>query len=235
MSVFIYVAIHGPLIDCTPNKNLGIVVCIPLYDEKDVNSAIQSILYCKAAPCHVEIIALLNESERDIPSLSQLHRSSYNRLKSWSSEIARSKQNISLFPISITGIPQKKAGVGLARKLAMDEGVLRLKNSDSKLKLICSCDADSIYPENYLQEVWSYFDTAEGKDLCSIYFEHPLDLIDEPQILRAIIQYELHLRYYKNMRQCIGLPFAFYTLGSCMAFRSEAYKKLGGMYTRKAG
>jgi hypothetical protein len=45
----------------------------------------------------------------------------------------------------------------------------------------------------------------------------------------------LHLRYFIAAQGHIGLPFAFQTVGSSMVVRSNAYQKMGGMNTRKAG
>ncbi|MBK7094396.1 MAG: hypothetical protein IPH57_04780 [Saprospiraceae bacterium] len=51
----------------------------------------------------------------------------------------------------------------------------------------------------------------------------------------AIIDYELHLRYYINMQRWLGFPFAYYTIGSAMAVRAYAYAEAFGMNKRQAG
>jgi hypothetical protein len=70
---------------------------------------------------------------------------------------------------------------------------------------------------------------------CSIYFEHPLQGQLSPQIYEAAAAYELHLRYYVQSLRYAGFPHAHHTLGSCMAVRSDTYRKQGGMNKRKAG
>ncbi|MBK8503931.1 MAG: hypothetical protein IPL46_18020 [Saprospiraceae bacterium] len=63
-------------------------------------------------------------------------------------------------------------------------------------------------------------------------------MLDEevPELQKdAIIDYELHLRYFIEAQRYIHLPFAYQTVGSCMTVRSSAYQKMGGMNVRQAG
>ena len=69
---------------------------------------------------------------------------------------------------------------------------------------------------------------------CAIYFEHPYATLS-PEHRRAIIAYELHLRYFIQAQRWADFPFAFQTLGSAMAVRAETYCQVGGMNTRQAG
>jgi hypothetical protein len=71
---------------------------------------------------------------------------------------------------------------------------------------------------------------------CSIYFEHPLsgDEFSE-DYYKAIALYELHLRYYNQGLVYAGFPFAYHTIGSAMAVKTEKYVKAGGMNRRQAG
>ena len=78
--------------------------------------------------------------------------------------------------------------------------------------------------------------TAPKWQAASIHFEHPLTGPDFPTaVYDAIIDYELHLRYYINAQRWAGFPFAYQTIGSSMAVRANAYQAQGGMNKRKAG
>ncbi len=54
-------------------------------------------------------------------------------------------------------------------------------------------------------------------------------------VTHAIIQYELHLRYYVQALRYSGFPYAFHTIGSIFSVRADAYVRQGGMNRRKAG
>lgn len=53
-------------------------------------------------------------------------------------------------------MPAKKAGVGLARKIGMDEAAFRLNSINQDGVILCF-DADSQCQPNYLKEIESHF------------------------------------------------------------------------------
>jgi len=133
-------------------------------------------------------------------------------------------------------LPPKHAGVGLARKIGMDEACWRLEGARNPQGIIACFDADSRCDENYFVALENHFEQHPLCPACSIYFEHPLAGIDyDETIYQAIIQYELHLRYYIHAQRYAGFPYAYHTVGSSMAVRCSAYQKQGGMNKRKAG
>ena len=126
------------------------------------------------------------------------------------------------------GWPDKRGGVGWARKMAMDEIIKEAEDSD----IIVSIDADTYYPENYLSAIQNYFSNYSGSYGLSLPYFHKL--IDE-DTNRLILRYEIYMRYYLlNMLQ-INNPYAFTALGSAMAFPVWAYKKVGGLKPVKSG
>jgi len=71
---------------------------------------------------------------------------------------------------------------------------------------------------------------------CSIYFEHPLEGEEFPELTyKNIILYELHLRYYLQALKYSGYPWVFHTVGSAMAVLANEYVSAGGMNRRQAG
>ena len=132
-------------------------------------------------------------------------------------------------------LPKKHAGVGLARKIGMDEAVRRLETVNNPNGIIVCFDADSKVEPNYLIEIEKHFDNNLKTPACSIHYEHPLegDLNDQNYI--GIINYEMHLRYYIHALKYAGYINAYQTIGSSMAVRSITYQKQGGMNRRKAG
>ncbi|MDP6675211.1 MAG: glycosyltransferase family 2 protein, partial [Gammaproteobacteria bacterium] len=51
----------------------------------------------------------------------------------------------------------------------------------------------------------------------------------------AMIDYELHLRYYIAGQRLAGFPYAFHTVGSALACSSAVYVAQGGMNLRQGG
>jgi hypothetical protein len=132
-------------------------------------------------------------------------------------------------------LPDKDAGVGLARKIAMDEATRRFNSINNEKGIIVSFDADSQVAENYFVEIEKAF--SDNKTLGgAIYFEHPIEGNDFDQfIFERIIQYELYLRYYYQTLKFIEFPQIIHTVGSSFAVRADAYCKIGGMNKKKAG
>jgi hypothetical protein len=134
----------------------------------------------------------------------------------------------------VKSLPEKQAGVGLARKIVMDEAVRRFRKSGNPQGIIIGFDADSICRENFLSVVWREFQHHHLNG-ASVFFEHPVEGMEDPRLYEGIINYELHLRYYIMAQKYAGFPYAFQTIGSSMAVRCDVYEKQGGMNRKKAG
>jgi len=128
-------------------------------------------------------------------------------------------------------LPQKDAGVGLARKIGMDLALTLLDyNSQSKKILVC-LDADCTVEKNYITEIVNNFNTG-NLSAAYVNYAHKIDGPLEEQ--EAIICYEIFLRYYELCLQFAKSPFAFPTIGSTIACDYESYIKSEGMNKRKA-
>ena len=217
------------LIDAHPDPHLGIIVVIPCYFEPDLIETLQSLERCDTPNCSVEVIIILNESHQSDRQVSKQNEETLAKTKAWINSEAASLS----FHIWYEKLPPKHAGVGLARKIGMDEAVRRFSAIDRDGVIVC-LDADCTCSRNYLIAIEDHFNSRNTVG-CSIYFEHPLSGPLEPEVYQAIEAYELHLRYYVHGLRFSGLPCAFQTVGSCMAVRSSVYVKQGGMNKRKAG
>lgn len=232
MARYTYDHLPTTLISKAAQPSLNLIICIPSFNEEDITSTIQSILNCNPTKQLTEVIILINEPE-DSPSIVANNNDNTYKV-CLDLEENNSMRNVKIFPIHVSEIPAKKAGVGFARKLAMDEAYRRF-NSISKLKggIVC-LDADTTVAANYLEVLHEFFDGTRKHEACSLAFEHVF-VREQVAINKAIIQYELHLRYFINIQRIINLPYAYQTVGSAMAVTAHAYGKLGGMNTRKAG
>ncbi|MBW6481747.1 MAG: glycosyltransferase [Vicingaceae bacterium] len=211
-----------------------LIVVIPCFNEPNLIKSLQSLLNCETTINHVEVITVINAPENEKPEVLQQNSKTLTEALNWAA--TNQRKNIHFSFIEATNLPEKDAGVGLARKIGMDEAYsqfLAIKNSDG---VIVCFDADATCSANYLVEIENHFKKQLKTTGCSIHFEHPIEGNEFLQaIYNGIAQYELHLRYYKEALHFIGLPYAFHTVGSSMAVRASVYQKQGGMNKKKAG
>lgn len=220
------------LILSPPNVDLGIIVTIPCFNETSLISSLQSLHESSLPDCAVEVIVVINHSERADDTIKIQNQQTYDEALKW---VKANIHPILKFHIHLCELPHKHAGVGLARKIAMDEAVRRFEAINKPEGVIVCFDADSLCQENYLSEIEQHFSKHTKSPGCSIHFEHPLSGNLDNNIYQAITEYELFLRYYTHTQKYCGLPYAHETIGSSMVVRSSAYQKQGGMNRRKAG
>ena len=127
-------------------------------------------------------------------------------------------------------LPEKDAGVGLARKIGMDLTLTVFDYSSKNKKLIISLDADCTIQNNYITEIVESFN-KENYSAAVIKFEHSLS---EDSTSPAIICYEIFLRYYVLGLKLANSPYAFQSVGSTIVIDYESYIKAEGMNKRKA-
>lgn len=222
-----------PCILNTPQQHLSIVVVIPCFNETHLIKSLESLNNCTLPIGLVEVITVFNCSIADDEKIKQANLTMLNEALVWLKNNA--KKGIDFYFIEANNLPVKDAGVGLARKIGMDEAVVRFEQLNKDGVIACF-DADSTCAANYLVELEKHFEQHPKSPACSIYFEHPLQGNEFSKAnYQAIEAYELHLRVYKNALQFCGFPYAFHTIGSSMAVKSKAYQKQGGMNKRKAG
>lgn len=215
------------------SNELNIIVVIPCYNETGLITALSSLKSCEKPQGKVEVITVINSSESESNQIKENNAKMLEKAKVFS--IKNSLEWINFYFIDANNLPDKDAGVGLARKIGMDEAVYRFENIN-KDGIIACFDADSICQNNYFVELEKHFESYPKSPACSIYFEHPLAGTEFSEgNYQAISAYELHLRYYKNALKYGGFPYAFHTIGSSMAVKSRSYQKQGGMNKRKAG
>ncbi len=219
----------------TPSSDLELVVVIPAYKEKELLKSLAALKACDLpTKVDIEVIVVFNDSEEDTLAVKSLNKKTYEQACKWS--LKNSSKRLKYHILYHSDLPKKEAGVGLARKIGLDEAVFRLEAAQ-KPKGILSCfDADSLCDKNYFEALCAYFKNHPKAKACGIHFEHPIEGTHFPaKVYRAITLYELHLRYYVLAQRFTGFPFAYQTIGSSMAVRCDAYQQQGGMNKRKAG
>jgi len=215
------------------HEQTDLIVVIPAYNEASLLPTLNSLAQCKFNGFHAEVIIVFNSSENDLPEVNAVNRRAHQEILQFKEE--KNYKGMTIHAIDAYHLPQKWAGVGLARKIGMDEAALRFKDI-KRDGVIVGFDADSFCEENYLHAIHDHFSKNPKCTGCSIYFEHPTDGdVFNQSVYQGIINYELHLRYYNQAFRFTGHPFAYHTVGSSFAVRTSAYCKQGGMNKRKAG
>ncbi len=209
-----------------PAPDLGIVVVIPCFNEPDLMGGIESLWGCEHPGCAVDVVVVINSAANSGVDVRSQNQKTLQDATAWA--VAHSGKGFNLHVLHFPDLPPKQAGVGLARKIGMDEALWRFDEVGNLQGIIACFDADCRCERNYLTSIEQHFQTNPRTPGCSIYFEHPL-------LSAAITAYELHLRYYVQALRYAGFPYAHHTIGSCMAVRAGIYRKQGGMNKRQAG
>lgn len=215
-----------------PDPRTELIVVIPCYNEPDILEALVSIEQCVLQDCNAEIIIVINHGIEEPPDVKEANRQTVKSIETW---LVSGSKKFNYHVIKAFDLPQKMAGVGLARKIGMDEAVRRFEFLNKKKGIIVCYDADCICKPNYLREICNTYKQQPETNAALVYFEHFIDRGSDKRIAYAITNYELHLRYYVLALRQSSFPFAYHTIGSCMTVTSEAYQKQGGMNQRKAG
>lgn len=226
------------LIQTDPHPDLKIIVTIPVYNESGLERCLDSLFSCHTPPVlKAEVLLLINapdDASREILEQNLLTRQDTH---AWTGRHKHPHIDFHLLPDQ--SFPKKEAGVGLARKILMDEAVRRFNLIGIPDGIIASMDADTLVESNYLEALLAHFE-LHNPDGCSIYFEHPLTTDETgedlpPLAFTAVSQYELHLRYFVQAVRFTGYPYAYHTVGSSFAVRTGIYSKEGGMNRRQGG
>ncbi|MBK8955385.1 MAG: hypothetical protein IPM34_07500 [Saprospiraceae bacterium] len=221
----------GQLIEDFPDPSLTSSIVVPSFNEPGLFETLQSLGAMHPSVGIAELIVVLNHAESSSVDIKELHKMQFEMLHEQS--LYMSGSNLSLKVIPPVEFPDNIAGVGLARKIGMDEAIRRFGKIE-KEGILYNIDADCLIDKNYLVLADNFFKKHPHLDACSIGFKHQTHLCNASEV-EAIELYELHLRLYINWQKYYAYPFAFQTLGSCFGVRTEAYRKQGGMNRRKAG
>lgn len=123
----------------------------------------------------------------------------------------------------------KQSGIGWARKYLMDQIVKKADPED----IIVSADADTTYDPGYLADIYKAFATNDQVIALAPPYYHPLS--GDVEIDRAMLRYEIYMRYYLINLYRIRSPYAFTALGSAMAVPVWVYKVVSGLSPKPGG
>ena len=107
------------------------VVVIPAYKETQLSTAVHSLLACREVPCQVIILVVINAPEQSSLDDFKLNQQVYEEINA-----IKNTDKINIQSVNIR-LPQKKAGVGLARKIGLDEAARWFKKLNQSGILVC--------------------------------------------------------------------------------------------------
>jgi hypothetical protein len=216
-----------------PSSNLGLSIVIPCFDETDLVKALNSLSQCDPPGADVEVLVVINAPDGAGPTVAENNALARAQV----ADVASRPHPgwLRFHVLQHDALPTESAGVGLARKIGMDEAVGRIATTRACDGVIVSLDADCEVERNFMAEIRTEFRAHPDCPGLSIYFEHRLIAERELAVHRAILNYELHMRYYVAGQRLAGFPYALHTIGSAMACRGSTYAEQGGMNRRQGG
>lgn len=137
--------------------------------------------------------------------------------------------------LPLRALPEKQ-GVGLARKMGCDIATAYINAGLIRQPWIYSTDADAQLPERYfsdsLASIAKHKKTDKSISALVFNFNHTGG---ETDTLDATLLYQRCLRYFRDQLRDADSPYAFYTLGSCLALSMEHYCQARGFPKRSGG
>lgn len=210
------------------DQKFNLVVVVPAIKELDnililIDSLSQNDEEAKSKSL---ILFVINNSEQSLDDVVNNNKHSLTLLKKLKHDANTHALNIEYIDASSKGreLPAKDAGVGLARKIGMDQALLYADYLSQSL-IVC-LDADCKVESNYLSTLLNY----TNKDIKAGVIKYAHEMDNE-----AIINYEMFLRYYVLGLKFADSPYAYHSIGSCMVIDPITYVKIGGMNKKKAG
>lgn len=211
----------------TPN----VFVAIPAMCESEYLPKTLNLLFSQKTKAKVKVFVCINQPESYWSDEKRVHICEDNsKLFAYLNAIHTPDLKIIDRSSCGNGWLEKKSGVGHARRELLDN-ILQEANNDD---VIISLDADTLFLENYIQSVIDNFSQNKNINAISVPYYHKIDNCEEKQG-KAILRYELYMRNYLLNLLMIDSPYAFTALGSAIAIKVSALKKIGNITPFQSG
>lgn len=136
-----------------------------------------------------------------------------------------------LYDMEATGkLTPASQGVGLARKTGCDVALKWIHEGAISGDWIGSTDADALLPADY----WGKLQGLPTATSAAVFPFHHVPGPDA-SCNEATMLYELRLHHYVLGLEFADSPYAYHTLGSCLAVRAESYARVRGFPKRAGG
>jgi len=218
-----------PALDRHPipdQKHYNYFIIIPVFNEHDyLLNTLKSINNQKNIYLNNTLVILvINNSINSSQSIKNNNVSTHLLIKSY-------KFNFEYIVLDYYSqgneLPNKKGGVGVARKIGMDY-CLKYSNQDS---LLFCLDADTLISKKYLTQIIKYYNQTDF-NTCVVKFLHQKS--SNPKIEKAIRLYEETLYSIANQIRKCESPYGYVSMGSTIICKVKAYISVGGMSKKSA-
>lgn len=217
------------------SRDYRFVLSIPAFDEPE--DFLERTLPADAGDLLVVLVA--NVPDRVDPRDPSAVRTRGLRRLAGRYDAAR---NIDVVLIDRTDAPiPTRFGVGLARRIGADVALRYLEERRIEVPILFCTDADAALPHGYFEACATGVGSTVGTGArwpggrATAAWVYPFTHTSPNPALRgAALGYELSLRYYVNRLAYAGSPYAFHTLGSCLAIDATAYAMVRGFPKRNA-
>ena len=210
-----------------PRDELEACVVIPAYDElEDLPDVIRSLEQASTTPEIFEVIVVVNNAS-DAPD----------------DKVRANQQTIEFLRSGITtafdlhvldrSSPSKAyapdvAGVGRARREGCDLALQRLQAVGREREgVLPNLDGDSPVAPRYVDNIIAEFREQPEMLAGVCRYRHPIP--DNSEHAEAIVTYETWMRYFAAALTWTESPYAFQSIGSCMALSARGYALADGM------
>jgi len=215
-----------------PAEDLRVCVVIPAYDEADrLPAVIDSLRTASRHPERFEVVVVVNQPADAPEEIRRANRRTLEELEHCDTA----------FPLHVIdrarrerAFPPDAAGVGRARRIAMDLATARLAAASAHRRGLIACvDGDAPVARGYVDDIINAFERGPSDMLAGVCrYRHPIP--DDPEHARAIISYETWMRYFGLGLHIAETPYAYQAIGSCMVLTARGYALADGVPTREA-
>src|SRR5437867_3597588 len=146
-----------------PPPDLGIAIVIPCFNEPDLIGSLESLRLCDRPNCSVEVIVVVNSPAGCSEEVRTRNQATLKAATEWTG--LRREAALSFHLLHFPDLPAKQAGVGLARKIGMDEALRRFDEVGRLGGVIAGYDADCRCEPSYLAVIGTaVFPSARPSD-----------------------------------------------------------------------
>jgi len=237
-------AVDNWKVNISDNQHFEMIVVIPAIKEFENVRKLLTSLYQNDPACFSKTLILFVLNNLESSSI-QIKKDNCNTLEllerlvhkrpndEFEADIISANLNIGFIDCSSPSfeLPEKDGGVGLARKIGMDCSLKLFNYSSGKKNILVCLDSDCTVADNYLYTIYNSFN-ENNLSAGYVNFSHSAPANSEEH--KAIINYEIFLRYYVLGLTYANSPYAFFTIGSTMVCDVESYVRVGGMNKKKA-
>ncbi|MEI6853201.1 MAG: glycosyltransferase family A protein [Bacteroidota bacterium] len=210
-------------------QSLEIYFAIPAMDEADTLpeciSCIEKQTYGK-----IKVVICVNQPEAYWSDTTK-KSVCLNNKKTLEFLNTLAKESYTIIDKSSVGIgwTGKIQGVGWARKTVMDH-IATIANDED---IIVCMDADTTFDKDFIASIVQSF--QDNKDAVGMALPYYHRLTGDEVLDRAVLRYEIYMRYYTLNLFRIHNPYCFTAIGSSMATTVKTYKAVRGIAPKLSG